>query len=872
MHPLDFMSCSSMIRNLCLNAKHQEVLCLFVQKFQCSSGFKPDNHVFAAVFKSCAALSAVNMGKALQGYVVKQGELACQSVYKGLLNLYAKCGVFDDCWKLFEQLDHRDVVTWNIILSGYCGSQVHDTEAMRLFVKMHLEGEVKPSAITIATILPVCARVGQAGVGKSIHSHIMKSGLERDTLVGNALISMYAKSGQLQYDAYAAFNSIIHKDVVSWNAIISALAEKNLFDVLRLFNLMLEEPIEPNYVTIASILPVCASFAKNVSYRFGREIHGYVQRRTNLMEDISVCNALMNLYLRVGQMEEAEILFRHMKQRDLVSWNTIISGYSLNDEWLEAVDLFCKFLSLGIEPDSVTLISALPSCAYSQNLRVGKMIHGYILRDPILREDSAVGNALVSFYAKCHDVKSAFESFSLISRKDLISWNSMLNAFAEPGHGTRFVHLLDWMLQERFKPDSFTILSIISFCVTVSGVWKVKETHCYSVRACLFEGDCSPTIVNALLDAYSKCGNIDYALKIYESSSGKRNLVTCNSMISCYVNCKSPNDALTIFSGMTETDLTTWNLMVRVYAENNCPGHALSLFRRLQTEGMKPDTGTIMSLLPVCNEMASFHLLKECHGYSIRSCFEDGYLEGALLDAYAKCGVLGCAYKLFQSSSQKDLVMFTSMISGYAMHGKGEEALKVFNNMLESGVKPDHVVMTAILSACSHTGLVNQGLNIFHSMEEVHHMQPTMEHYACVVDLLSRGGRVNDAYSFAIGMPVEPDANIWGTLLGACKTHHEVELGVLVAEHVFESKSDDIGNYVVMSNLYAADSKWDGVLEVRKLMREKDLKKPPGCSWIEVEGKKNFFLAGDSLHPQRNIIYNLLNTLHQQIKRTVDIT
>lgn len=862
-----------MIRNLCLNAKHREVLSLFVHKFQCSSDFNPDNHIFASVFKSCAALFAINVGKTLQGYALKRGESACQSVYKGLLNLYAKCGAFDDCWKLFEQLDHHDVVTWNIILSGYCGSQIHDAKAMRLFVKMHAEGEVRPSAITIATILPICAHVGQGDVGKNLHSHIMKSGLERDTLVGNALISMYAKSGQPQHDAYAAFNSIVHKDVVSWNAIISAFAEKNLmFDALRLFSLMLEEPIEPNYVTIASILPVCASFAKYVSYRLGREIHGYVQHRPELMEDISVCNALMNLYLRVGQVEEAEILFWHMMQRDLVSWNTIISGYSLNDEWLEAVEHFCKLLCLGVEPDSVTIISVLPSCAYSNNLRIGKMIHGYILRHSILREDSAVGNALVSFYTKCYDVKSAFQSFSLISRKDLISWNSMLNAFAEFENYTQFLDLLNWMLQERFKPDHFTILSIISFCITVLGGWKVKETHCYSIRARFFEGGSGPTIVNSLLDAYSKCGNVDYALKIFESSSGKRNLVTCNSMISCYVNCKSPSDAHMIFAGMSDTDLTTWNLMVRVYAENNSPLEALSLFRRLQTEGLKPDAVTIMSLLPLYNEMASFHLLKECHGYSIRSCFEDVYFDGALLDAYSKCGVVGCAYKLFQSSSLKDLVMFTSMISGYAMHGMGEEALKVFNNMIKLGLKPDHVVMTTILSACSHTGLVNQGLEIFHSMEQVHNIKPTMEHYACVVDLLSRGGQINDAYSFVIRMPFEPDANIWGTLLGACKTHHEVELGLVVAQHLFETKADDIGNYVVMSNLYAADAKWDGVLEVRRLMRERELKKPPGCSWIEVEGKKNFFLAGDSLHPQRNIIYNLLNTLHLQIKRTVDIT
>lgn len=273
-----------------------------------------------------------------------------------------------------------------------------------------------------------------------------------------------------------------------------------------------------------------------------------------------------------------------------------------------------------------------------------------------------------------------------------------------------------------------------------------------------------------------------------------------------------------------------------------------------------------MSFLPVCAQMASVHLVKQCHGYAIRAGFKDCRLNGTLLDVYAKCGTIMSAYKLFHFSTHKDLVMFTAMVSGYAMHGMGEEALMVFSHMLELGVKPDHVIITAVLSACSHSGLVNEGLKIFYSIEKVHGFKPTMEQYACVVDLLARGGRLNDAYSFATRMPVEANANVWGTLLGACRTHHEVELGCLVADRLFEIEANNIGNYVVMSNLYAADARWDGVVEVRKLMRTRDLKKPAGCSWIEVERRKNIFVAGDSTHPQRSHIYNTLCTLDQQIK------
>ncbi|KAJ1386505.1 Tetratricopeptide-like helical domain superfamily [Sesbania bispinosa] len=378
---------------------------------------------------------------------------------------------------------------------------------------------------------------------------------------------------------------------------------------------MVKGSTQPNYATVANILPVCASFDKNVAYHCGRQIHSYVLQWPELSADVSVCNALMSFYLKVGRMKEAESLFWAMDARDLVSWNAIIAGYTSNGEWLKTLHLFGNLVSLEtLLPDSVTMVSILPACAQLENLQVGKQIHAHIFRHPFLFEDTSVGNALVSFYAKCGYTEEAYHMFSIMHKKDLISWNSILDAFGEKRHHSRFLSLLHLMLKLGIRPDSVTILTIIRFCASLLRIEKVKEIHNYSIRAGSLLSDTAPTVGNAILDAYSKCGYMEYANKMFQSLSEKKNLVTCNSLISGYVGLGSHHDANMVFSAMSETDITTWNLMVRVYAENDCPEQALELFSELQARGMKPDAMTIMSLLPVCTQMASVHLLSQCHG------------------------------------------------------------------------------------------------------------------------------------------------------------------------------------------------------------------------------------------------------------------
>ncbi|KAJ8441174.1 hypothetical protein Cgig2_024905 [Carnegiea gigantea] len=857
MHVPDFRTWVDLIRAHSVGGNHDEVLSLFISKVRLPFGLKPDQLVLQAALKSCAVLSALNLGRAIHSLAVKLGHLSCLSVSKGLLNFYGKTKAFSDTKKLFDQMPRSDTVVWNIVLAGLSSSQVHDVEVMKLVYSMHTHSETNPNTVTLAIILPVCARLERLSTGKSIHSYAIKSGWASGTLVGNALISMYAKCGLVQDDAYASFSEISDKDVVSWNAIIAGFAEKGLHkDAYSVFRHMLIGPVAPNYSTIASMLPVFTTLNKDTAYRLGRELHAYALRRVELQENIFVLNALLTFYLRIGLLQEAEDIFDRMGSRDLISWNAMISGYASNNEYLKVIHLFCEPLAeQRIVWDSVTLITVLPALANLHNLRMLKQVHGYIFQHPTFSGDTAVSNALISSYAKCKDLDSSYRTFNLMPQRDLISWNSMLDALAGNGCELRLVDLLHQMLEEGFAPDSITFLTLVQFYASVSRLCKVKEAHGYILRADLSRTSTKPTLANALLDAYAKSGSIDYARRIFAILLGKQISSRCEGDV-----------AHGILQCMSQTDLTTCNFMIRAYVENDCHEEAFALFSELPVQCAKLDAATFMSLLSLCAKVASIQLLRQCHGFVVRTCMEDTQMKGTLIDAYSKCGNPSLADKLFWSSAHKDLVMFTALISGYAVHGMGMQALEIFKHMIELGVKPDHVALTAILSACSHGGLVDEGLRIFYSIEKAYGMKPTLEQYGCILDLLARQGEVKDAYSLLIQMPVKANAKIWGILLSACRTYHEVELGQIVADHLLNTKGNDIGSYVTMSNIHAADSKWEGVRAIRELIKIRNLKKLAGCSWIEVDRMKSTFKSGDFSHPEMSAIYSTLIVLSKEVK------
>eukprot|EP01018_Ginkgo_biloba_P024037 Gb_18978 [translate_table: standard] len=361
-----------------------------------------------------------------------------------------------------------------------------------------------------------------------------------------------------------------------------------------------------------------------------------------------------------------------------------------------------------------------------------------------------------------------------------------------------------------------------------------------------------------------------------------RKIFLGNRLVTMYAKCGSLEDGRRVLDQMLDRNVVSWTTMIAAYARHGSCDEALTLFYNMQRTGvqpnqftfasvlpacMRPNSDTFASVLPACANLAALAIGKELHEVIIRTGFQsDVFVGNALVDMYAKCGSIGDAHRIFDKMPKRTVVSWTAMIVGYAMHGCGPEALQVFNQMQRSGPNPDHITFVGVLSACCHAGLVDDGWQYFDCMTRYYHITPVMEHYCCMVDLLGRAGRLDEAQDFINKMPMKPDAAVWGSLLAACRIHSNIELAERVAEHIFELDPQHASPYVLLSNIYAAAGRWDAIQKVQKMMKDRNVKRRPGCSWIEVNKQVYCFIAGGKSHPQTEEIYAKLDVLSAQIK------
>jgi len=352
-------------------------------------------------------------------------------------------------------------------------------------------------------------------------------------------------------------------------------------------------------------------------------------------------------------------------------------------------------------------------------------------------------------------------------------------------------------------------------------------------------------VVSALIDMYAKCGSMQKARELFDKMH-HRDVVSWTTMVTRYVQNGYVDEALKLFQAMPQRDVFSWTSMIAGYAQNGRAEEALKLFQQMHLAGMRPNSRTFASILPVCASLGALEHGMEIHADIIRSGLEcDLIVANALIDMYAKCGILDTAHKLFDRMHQRDVVSWTAMIAGYAVHSCGKEALELFEQMKYSGISPDHVTLVCVLSACCHAGLVEEGYQYFNRLSKDYHITPTMDHYSCMVDLLCRAGRLDEAQTFISKMPITPDVEMLISLLGVCKIHNKIELAECVAELIFELDPENAAPYVLLSNIYATAGRWEDIEKVRKMMKDRGVKKTPGCSWIEINKQVHAFLMED---------------------------
>lgn len=489
-------------------------------------------------------------------------------------------------------------------------------------------------------------------------------------------------------------------------------------------------------------------------------------------------------------------------------------------------------------PDEFTFSILAKVCGEIRDVLVGKWVHGKCVKLGFVTE-TVITNSLMSMYAKCDQTYDARKLFDEMPQRTVSSWNIMLASFVNDIEIWEFVKC---MKTEGLNPNEFTLSILLPCCG--SGLARFdygRELHCYIIKNEMkFNFASRMQLECCLIDMYSRRSEVSLARLVFDRMRFKN-----------------------VFS---------WTAMMNGYLQNGDHEETVNLFRKMQrTRGVEPNEVSVLTLLPACSVIAGLIGVEQTHGFSVIKGFVNHTcLCNSLIDLYSKNGVLASARKLFDHDCRsKDAISWSCMISGCGLHGKGEEAVALYDKMLTSGIKSNAISVVGVLSACSKSGLVEKGLDVYNKAISVYGLEPTVEMCSCVVDLLGRSGQLDEALAFIKAMRLEPGPSVWGALISGCVVHNtNYETSVLGYKSLIEIEPEKASNYIALSNLYASSKKWDCVADVRRMMKERNLMVLPGCSWITINSKVHSFVVADKMHPASDKIYELLNELILVMKRT----
>lgn len=641
--------------------------------------------------------------------------------------------------------------------------------------------------------------------GAELHAAALRRGLLlADVFAGNTLVTFYAVCGRAA-DARRVFDEMPARDVVSWNSLVSALLTNGMLEgAKRAVVGMMRSGVPVNVASLVSILPACGTERDE---GFGLCVHGLVLK-FGLNSVVNLGNALVDMYGKFGDLESSMRVFNGMQEKSEVSWNSAIGCFAHAGFHEDVLEMFRLMSEHDVTPGSVTLSSLLPALVDLGYFQLGKELHGYSIRRA-MESDIFIANTLMDMYAKFGCSEKASAIFENIEVRNVVSWNAMIANLTQNGAEAEAFRLVIEMQKNGECPNSFTLVNLLPACSRVASVKMGKQIHAWSIRRSLMS---DLFVSNALIDVYAKCGQLNLARDIFDRS---------------------------------EKDGVSYNTLIVGYSQSQCCFESLHLFQQMRLAGIEHDAVSFMGCLSACSNLSAFKQGKEIHGVLVKRLLDSHpFLANSLLDVYTKGGMLDTASKIFNRITQKDVASWNTMILGYGMHGQIDVAFELFDLMKDDGIEYDHVSYIAVLSACSHGGLVDRGKKYFSQMI-AQNFKPQQMHYACMVDLLGRAGQLSESAEIIRNMPFRANSDVWGALLGSCRIHGDIELARLAAEHLFELKPENSGYYTLLRNMYSESGMWNEANGVKKLMKLRKVQKNPAYSWVQSGNKLQAFLVGD---------------------------
>ncbi|XP_019422771.1 PREDICTED: pentatricopeptide repeat-containing protein At4g39530-like [Lupinus angustifolius] len=705
-----------------------------------------------------------------------------------LLSLYSKCGHFRHAHHLFDQMPQKNVVTWTTLISAHLRSGSF-TKAFHMFNLMRGADE-KPNEYTLSVMLRACSNRSLLDVGLQIHGVLVHSGLERDKFAGSSLVYMYFKAANDVDDACRVFHELLERDLVTWNLMISGFAQVGDFSVVKkLFSEMWEvHGLKPDHDTLVSLLKCCSSLQEV------KQIHGFASKFGADVE-VVLGSALVDLYAKCGDTSSCRKIFDSMEEKDNFIWSSIISGFTKNNRGEEAVHFFKDMCRKKVKVDQHVLSSTLKACHEIEDLNIGVQVHGQMIKYGH-QNDCFVASVLLSLYASFGELVDAEKLFKRIADKDIVAWNSMILAYAWLEQGSAHsMQLLQELRRTISQIKSATLVAVLKSCKNKSDLPAGRQIHSLIIK-----------------------------------SSVSHHTLAGNAILHMYSECREIVDAYKAFVDIVRKDDGSWSSIIGSYTQNGMESEALELCKAMLADGIAFSTYSLPVCISACSQLLAIDVGKQLHNFAIKSGYtHDVYVASAIIDMYAKCGNMEDSDKVFGEQLQPNEVIYNAMISRYARHGKAQEAIEIFSRFEKNGLTPNHVTFLAVLSACSHVGYVEDALYFFTLMVNIYKIKPESEHYSCVVDAFGRAGRLEEAYQIVQKYGSEP---AWRTLLSACRNHNNIKVGEKTALKMTELYPSDHTPYILLSNIYTGDGKWEEAVKWREKMAKINVKKGPGSSWL----------------------------------------
>ncbi|KAL3843645.1 hypothetical protein ACJIZ3_001048 [Penstemon smallii] len=553
-----------------------------------------------------------------------------------------------------------------------------------------------------------------------------------------------------------------------------------------------------------------------------------------LHHNIDVLHKLM-AFATSANLTYAEKIFTRIEYPTLFIYNVMIKAHVKTGGYRRALYLFDELRVRGLWPDNYTYPFVFKAVGRLRVVVDGEKIHGFVMKSGVLY-DCYVSNSVLDMYGELGCVDSLDKVFDEMPLRELISWNILVSGFVKSKRFEDALGVYTRMRREAsVRPDEATVVSTLSACTALKRLDLGREIHEFVSKQLGF----TMIIGNAMLDMYAKCGCLDMARGIFDAMIEK-NVICWTSMVSAYVNCGRLEEARALFDKSPVKDLVLWTAMINGYVQYNQVDEAMALFRDMQMDRVNPDKYTLVALLTGCAQLGALEQGEWIHSYLEENGISiDAVVGTALIEMYAKCGCLDKSMKIFHHLKQKDTASWTSIICALAMNGNPTKALRLFSEMIEVGFRPDDITFIGVLNACSHGGLVEEGRRHFDSMSRIYGIEPKMEHYGCLIDLLGRAGLLDEAEDVITRVSHKEDSNmiivpLYGALLSACRNYENVDMAERIAKRLLEIEASDSCSHTLMASVYASASRWEDATKVRRKMTAMESNKLPGCSAVEV--------------------------------------